>query len=113
KYAPVELPVLITGQTGTGKELVAHALHQLSPRAQRPMVAINCGAIPATLIQSELFGHERGAFTGANSRRQGLFEHADGGTVFLDEVGDLPAEAQTALLRVLQQGTLERVGSHT
>lgn len=113
KYAPVELPVLITGQTGTGKELAASALHQLSPRAQRPMVAINCGAIAANLIQSELFGHERGAFTGANSRRQGLFEHADGGTVFLDEVGDLPAEAQTALLRVLQQGTLERVGSHT
>lgn len=113
KFAPVELPVLITGQTGTGKELAAHALHQLSPRAQQPMVAVNCGAIPAALIQSELFGHERGAFTGANARRQGLFEHADGGTVFLDEVGDLPADAQTALLRVLQQGTLERVGSHT
>lgn len=113
KYAPVDLPVLITGQTGTGKELAAHALHSLSARCQQPMVAINCGAIPASLVQSELFGHERGAFTGANSRRLGLFEHANGGTVFLDEVGDLPADAQTALLRVLQQGTLERIGSHT
>lgn len=113
KYAPVDLPVLITGQTGTGKELAAHALHHLSQRSKRPIVAINCGAIPSTLVQSELFGHERGAFTGANSRREGLFEHANGGTVFLDEVGDLPADAQTALLRVLQQGTLERVGSHT
>jgi len=113
KYAVVDLPVLITGQTGTGKELAAHALHHLSLRAQKPMVAVNCGAIPASLIQSELFGHERGAFTGANARRQGLFEHADGGTVFLDEVGDLPADAQTALLRVLQEGTLERIGSHT
>lgn len=112
KFAPVELPVLLTGQTGTGKELAARALHALSPRARAPFVPINCGAIAHNLIQAELFGHERGAFTGASSRRAGLFEHAHTGTVFLDEVGDLPAEAQTALLRVLQEGVLERIGSH-
>ncbi len=112
KFAPVELPVLITGETGTGKEVAAHALHQLSPRASKPFQAINCGAIPPTLVQSELFGHERGAFTGATGRRQGLFESAHTGTVFLDEVGDLPLDAQTSLLRVLQEGTLERVGSN-
>ena len=112
KFAPVELPVLVTGETGTGKELAAQALHALSGRAGRPFLAVNCGAIPANLVQSELFGHERGAFTGAAQRRVGLFETADGGTVFLDEVGDLPADAQTSLLRVLQEGTLERVGSN-
>ncbi|MGE6333064.1 sigma-54 interaction domain-containing protein [Stenotrophomonas sp. NPDC077659] len=112
KFAPVELPVLVTGETGTGKELAAQALHALSGRAGRPFMAVNCGAIPASLVQSELFGHERGAFTGAAQRRVGLFEAADGGTVFLDEVGDLPADAQTSLLRVLQEGTLERVGSN-
>jgi DNA-binding NtrC family response regulator len=112
KFAPVDLPVLLTGQTGTGKELAARALHGLSSRAGAPFVAINCGAIPASLVQAELFGHERGAFTGASSRRAGLFEHAHNGTVFLDEVGDLPADAQTALLRVLQEGTLERIGGH-
>jgi DNA-binding NtrC family response regulator len=111
KFAPVELPVLITGETGTGKELAAGALHQQSARRQRPFAAINCGALPPSLVQSELFGHERGAFTGANARHVGRFEVADGGTVFLDEVGDLPAEAQTSLLRLLQEGTLERVGS--
>ncbi len=112
KFAPVNLPVLITGETGTGKEVAAHALHRLSERSDRPFNAINCGAIPATLVQSELFGHERGAFTGATSRRQGLFETAHTGTVFLDEVGDLPLDAQTSLLRVLQEGTIERVGSN-
>lgn len=111
KFAPVELPVLVTGETGTGKELAAHALHALSGRAGKPFIAVNCGAIPANLVQSELFGHERGSFTGADKRQIGVFESAHGGTVFLDEVGDLPAEAQTSLLRVLQEGTFERVGS--
>lgn len=111
KYAPVELPVLITGETGSGKELAARALHGLSARRARPFVAINCGALPLNLVQSELFGHERGAFTGANARRIGHFEAAVGGTVFLDEVGDLPPDAQASLLRLLQEGTLERVGS--
>jgi len=111
KYAPVDLPVLITGETGTGKEVAARALHKLSPRRDHPFAAINCGALPANLVQSELFGHERGSFTGANARRIGHFEAAAGGTVFLDEVGDLPADAQISLLRLLQEGSLERVGS--
>ncbi len=111
KYAPVELPVLITGETGSGKEVAARALHGLSARRERPFVAINCGALPLNLVQSELFGHERGAFTGANARRVGHFEAAVGGTVFLDEIGDLPLDAQTSLLRLLQEGTLLRVGS--
>jgi DNA-binding NtrC family response regulator len=111
KYAPVELPVLITGETGSGKEVAARALHGLSSRCERPFVAINCGALPLNLVQSELFGHERGAFTGANARRVGHFESAGGGTVFLDEIGDLPLDAQTSLLRLLQEGTLLRVGS--
>jgi DNA-binding NtrC family response regulator len=111
KFAPVELPLLITGETGTGKEMAARALHQLSPRHEQPFAAINCGALPANLVQSELFGHERGSFTGATARRIGHFESADGGTVFLDEIGDLPLDAQTNLLRVLQEGTIERIGS--
>lgn len=111
KYASVDLPVLIIGETGTGKEVAAHALHTLSSRHEHPFVAINCGALPINLVQSELFGHERGAFTGANARRIGHFEAAAGGTVFLDEIGDLPLDAQTSLLRFLQEGTLERVGS--
>jgi len=111
KYAPVDLPVLITGETGTGKEVAARALHEHSARRQRSFAAINCGALPPNLVQSELFGHERGAFTGASARQVGRFEAATGGTVFLDEVGDLPPEAQTSLLRLLQEGTLERVGS--
>lgn len=111
KFAPVELPVLITGETGSGKEIAARALHGLSGRSERPFVAINCGALPHHLVQSELFGHERGAFTGANTRRIGHFEAAAGGTVFLDEIGDLPLDAQTSLLRLLQEGTFARVGS--
>ncbi len=111
KYAPVDLPVLITGETGTGKERAARALHRLSSRCDGPFVAINCGALAPSLLQAELFGHERGAFTGAATRRIGHIESAAGGTVFLDEVGDLPADAQTSLLRFLQEGTIERVGS--
>ncbi|HBK47446.1 MAG TPA: Fis family transcriptional regulator [Xanthomonadaceae bacterium] len=112
KFAPVDLPVLITGETGTGKEVAARALHALSARSRHSFAAVNCGALPASLVQSELFGHERGAFTGAAARRLGLFESADGGTVFLDEIGDLPLDVQTNLLRVLQEGTIERVGSN-
>ena len=112
KFAPIDLPVLVTGQTGTGKEVAARALHERSPRTDANFAPLNCGAIPENLVQSELFGHERGAFTGATTRRVGLFESAHGGTVFLDEIGDLPLDAQTNLLRVLQEGTIERVGSH-
>ncbi|HVH08052.1 MAG TPA: sigma-54 dependent transcriptional regulator [Myxococcota bacterium] len=108
--APSDVPVLILGETGAGKEVVARAIHQRSQRASAPFVRVNCGAIPAGLIDSELFGHERGSFTGAASLRKGWFERADGGTLFLDEVGELPLPAQVRLLRILQDGSLERVG---
>jgi DNA-binding NtrC family response regulator len=110
KVAPTRSRVLITGESGTGKELVARALHRESPLRDRPFVKVNCAAIPPELIESELFGHERGAFTGATARKKGLFELADGGTIFLDEVGDMIQSAQAKVLRVLQSGEFNRVG---
>jgi formate hydrogenlyase transcriptional activator len=114
KVAPTDSTVLVLGETGTGKELIARAIHNRSKRSSRAFIRVNCAAIPSSLIASELFGHERGSFTGATQRRLGRFESADGGTIFLDEVGDLPPETQVALLRVLQEREFERVGgSHT
>jgi DNA-binding NtrC family response regulator len=110
RAAPSDMPILVLGENGTGKELVARAVHELSPRCQRPFVKLNCAAIPAELVESELFGHEKGAFSGAHTRHRGRFEQADGGTLFLDEIGDMPAAMQAKLLRVLQDGVVSRVG---
>jgi DNA-binding NtrC family response regulator len=110
KVAPTNGRVLIFGESGTGKELIARAIHRLSPRADKPFVKVNCAAIPAELIESELFGYERGAFTGAQGRKKGMFELANGGTLFLDEIGDMSASAQAKVLRALQSGEISRVG---
>jgi DNA-binding NtrC family response regulator len=112
QVAPTRATVLITGESGTGKELIAKAVHQLSPRAKQPFVAVHCAALTATLLESELFGHERGAFTGAHERRIGRFEQAQGGTLFLDEIGEIDATIQVKLLRFLGERTFERVGSN-
>jgi transcriptional regulator with GAF, ATPase, and Fis domain len=113
QVAPTNSSVLVTGESGTGKEAIARAIHDLSARRDRPLIKVNCGAITPTLIESELFGHEKGAFTGAARQRQGHFELADGGTIFLDEVGELPLDAQVKLLRVLQEHEISRLGSET
>ena len=111
KAARARVPVLIEGESGVGKEVVAEAIHAASPRARKPMITVNCGAIPSNLVESELFGHEKGAFTGAFDRKIGKFQDADGGTIFLDEVGELPLEAQVKLLRVLQSGEVQPIGA--
>jgi len=112
KVASATSSVLLLGESGTGKELLAKAIHLMSPRAQKPLVVVNCGAIPETLLESELFGHTRGSFTGAIESRKGMFETADGGTIFLDEIGDLPLHLQVKLLRVLQEGEIQRIGEN-
>jgi two-component system NtrC family response regulator len=110
KVATTDAPVLLLGESGTGKEMAARAIHQGSARADGPFIAINCSAIPETLLESELFGHEKGAFTGAHAQRKGRFEIANGGTLFLDEIGEIPLALQVKLLRFLQEQFIERVG---
>jgi transcriptional regulator with GAF, ATPase, and Fis domain len=109
--APADSTVLILGETGTGKEVIARAIHSTSSRRERPLIKVNCAALPASLIESELFGHEKGAFTGATDKRIGRFELANGGTIFLDEIGELPPDVQIKLLRVLQEHEFERIGA--
>ncbi len=111
QVAPTDITVLIAGESGVGKEIVAKAIHEASPRAKKPLITVNCGAIPEGIIESELFGHERGSFTGASEQRKGYFELADGGSIFLDEVGELPLAAQVKFLRILENGEFLRVGS--
>lgn len=111
QVAPTDITILITGESGVGKEVIAKAIHVASKRSKRPLIAVNCGAIPEGLIESELFGHEKGSFTGAVDQRKGYFELADGGTIFLDEIGELPLSAQVKFLRVLENGEFQRVGS--
>lgn len=111
QVAAINSPVLLMGETGVGKDVIANAIHQLSPRRKKPFITVNCGSIPENLIDSELFGHEKGAFTGALSQKRARFERADKGTIFLDEIGELPPQAQVRLLRVLQDKVIERVGA--
>lgn len=111
QVAPTDITVLISGETGTGKEVFAHALHELSPRKKYPFISVNCGAIPETLLESELFGAEKGAYTGADEKRKGFFEAADRGTIFLDEIGEMPLSTQVKLLRILESGEFSRLGS--
>ena len=110
QVAPTQITVLITGESGTGKEMIARAIHRLSPRSDQPLISVNCGAIPEGILESELFGHEKGAFTGASDSRKGYFESADGGTIFLDEIGEMPPATQVKLLRVLESRSFMRVG---
>lgn len=112
KFAPTDYPVLIIGETGTGKELTARAIHERSNRADKPFVVVNCAAIPHDLLEAELFGYEKGAFTGADKKRIGKIEYANGGTLFLDEIGDMPYDLQSKILRFLQEYTFERIGSN-
>jgi len=111
QVAATDITVLITGESGVGKEVVAKAIHMASPRSKKPLITVNCGAIPEGIMESELFGHERGSFTGASDQRKGYFELADGGTIFLDEIGELPLSAQVKFLRILENGEYQRVGS--